>query len=145
MLSRLIFMVPEMIMLVVAAWMIFGVQIFGSVLDLILLILLGAMQFSGVGLLVAARARTMETVSGMMNLIMLPMWTLSGIFFSYERYPEAFWPLIRCLPLTPLIDSMRAVMNEGTSILALWPQVSVMAIWTLLTFVVSLFVFRWGD
>ena len=145
MVSRLIFMVPEMVLLLVVAWLIFGVQVYGSWLAVVFLILLGATQFSGIGLLVASRARTMETVSGLMNLIMLPMWTLSGIFFSYERYPEITWPLIRALPLTPLIDSLRAVMNEGTPLWELWPQLAVMSVWTLVTFAIALRIFRWGD
>ena len=85
----------------------------GSLLAVVLLILLGAFTFAGLGLLVASRAKTMEAVSGLMNLVMLPMWMLSGIFFSSERFPDAVQPFIKALPLTPLIDALRAVMLEG--------------------------------
>ncbi len=145
MISRLLFMIPEMILLVLFARFIFGVQIFGSVVDVVLLILIGAIQFSGIGLLIAARCRTMEAVSGMMNLTMLPMWTLSGIFFSYERFPEVVHPLIKMLPLTPLIDSLRAVMVDGTSIVALWPELLIMTLWSVVSFAIALWIFRWGD
>ena len=64
-------------------------------------------MFSGIGLLVASRAKTIETVTGLMNLVMLPMWILSGIFFSSERFPAAAQPLIKAIPLTPLIDALR--------------------------------------
>ncbi len=95
MLSRLIFLIPEVLFLLVFAWLAFGVAIHGSLLAVLLLVLLGAFTFSGIGLLVASRAKTMEAVSGLMNLVMLPMWMLSGIFFSSERFPEAAQPFIK--------------------------------------------------
>jgi len=85
----------------------------------------------------------MEGASGLMNLTMMPMWLLSGVFFSYERYPEALHPLIRLLPLTALNDAMRAVMIDGNSILTQGPELLVMAAWCVVTFVVALRVFRW--
>ncbi len=105
--SRMLFMVPEVIVLLVFARFVFDVRIFGSVLAVISLIVLGAVMFSGLGLLLAARPRTLEAVSGLMNLVMLPMWMLSGIFFSSDRFPEFAQPLIKLLPLTALIDSLR--------------------------------------
>ena len=78
-----------------------------------MLILLGALAFAGIGLLVASRARTVEAVSGLMNLVMLPMWVLSGIFFSSERFPEAMQPFIKALPLTPLINRAAGRLSGG--------------------------------
>jgi ABC-type multidrug transport system permease subunit len=143
--SRLFFMIPEIILLLLFARFAFGVRIYGNWFAIIGLVLLGAAQFSGIGLLVASRARTLESVSGLMNMVMLPLWTLSGIFFSYERFPEAFHPVIKILPLTPLIDSLRAVMLEGTGILALWPQLLIMVAWSIASFTLALLVFRWTD
>ena len=145
MLSRLCFMVPEIIVLVVFSWLAFGVQVYGSWLAVVLLILVGAFEFSGIGLLVASRAKTLETVSGLMNLVMLPLWTLSGIFFSYERFPEAVQPVIRLLPLTPLNDALRAVMLDGASLASLWPELTVMTLWGVITFALALAIFRWSD
>ena len=98
----------------------------GSIFAVAVLILLGAVMFSGIGLLIASRAKTIEAVSGLMNLVQLPMWIVSGIFFSSERFPEAVQPLIRALPLTPLIDSLRSVMLEGASSGAQLPRIGVM-------------------
>ena len=114
--SRLLFLVPEILVLMLFARVAFGVVIQGSVLSIVVLILLGALTFAGIGLLVASRARTLEAVSGLMNLVMLPMWVLSGIFFSSERFPEAMQPFIKALPLTPLIEALRAVTIEGMSL-----------------------------
>ena len=143
--SRLFFMIPEMILLVVFSWFFFDVQIYGNWISIIVLILIGAVQFSGIGLLVAARAKTMESVSGLMNLVMLPMWTLCGIFFSYENFPSVVQPAIKLLPLTPLIDSLRAVMIEGATLFSQWPEILTMCVWGTVTFVIALSIFRWGD
>lgn len=143
MLSRLLFMIPEVLLILLFAWLAFGVEVRGSVAALALIIVLGAFTFAGIGLLVASRAKTIETVSGLMNLVMLPMWLLSGIFFSSERFPEFLQPLIKVLPLTPLIDALRATMLEGTPLFALWPQLLVLALYGVVSFAIALKIFRW--
>jgi ABC-type multidrug transport system permease subunit len=143
MLSRLLFLVPEVLILLVFARMAFGVVIYGSLLAVTFLILLGAAMFAGLGLLVASRAKTLEAVSGLMNLVMLPMWLLSGIFFSSQRFPEAVQPAIKLLPLTALNDSLRAVMQEGAGLAALLPEIGLMLAWAVVTFVLALRWFRW--
>jgi ABC-type multidrug transport system permease subunit len=141
--SRMLFMIPEVLVMLLFAWLVFGVKIRGSLLVIALLILVGAVMFSGLGLLVASRARTLEAVSGLMNLVMLPMWVLSGIFFSSERFPDAVQPAIKLLPLTPLIDSLRAVMLEAETVRSLAPELTIMIVWTVLSFALALRWFRW--
>lgn len=143
MVSRLIFLIPEVLVLLLFGRFAFGVAIQGRVVDVIVLILLGAAMFAGIGLLVASRARTVEAVSGLMNLVMLPMWVLSGIFFSSERFPAAAQPVIQLLPLTLLNHALRAVMQEGQSLAALGPQLGLMAAWGIGTFLLALRWFRW--
>ncbi|HEV3259065.1 MAG TPA: ABC transporter permease [Gemmataceae bacterium] len=143
MLSRLAFMVPEVLLLLVFARIVFGVVIQGSVLALTALIVLGAFTFAGIGLLVASRARTVEAVSGLMNLVMLPMWVLSGIFFSSERFPAAAQPFIKALPLTPLINALRAVTLEGASLASQTTETAILAAWGVVTFLLALRWFRW--
>ncbi len=145
MISRMLFMIPEIFLLLIFARFAFGVQVYGSWLAVAILILLGAVQFAGIGLLVGSRVRTLESASGLMNLVMLPMWTVSGVFFSYERFPEQVLPVIKALPLTALNDALRAVMLEGRTLLSIWPELSVMSTWTVLTFVIALLIFRWND
>jgi ABC-type multidrug transport system permease subunit len=142
-LSRLLFMITEMVVLIVFVRLAFGVVIRGSPLAVAALILVGALTFSGIGLLVASRARTLEAVSGLMNLVMLPMWVLSGIFFSSERFPEAAQPFIKALPLTPLIDALRAVSLEGASLASQWLELSILAAWGVGSFALALRWFRW--
>jgi ABC transporter DrrB family efflux protein len=144
MVSRLLFMVPEVLTLLVFAWLVFGVTIAGSVGAVVFLILLGAFGFAGLGLLVASRAQTTEAVSGLMNLVMLPMWVLSGIFFSSERFPGFLQPFIRVLPLTALINALRAVMLEGASLASQWEEVLTLALWGVVSFALALRFFRWN-
>jgi ABC-2 type transport system permease protein len=144
MLSRLIFLAPDVLILLVFAWLVFGVAIQGSLLAVVFLVLLGAFTFSGIGLLVASRAKTVEAVSGMMNVVMLPQWVLSGIFFSAERFPEGAQPYLKLIPLTPLNDALRAVMLEGKPLTSQLTEIGILAVWGVVTFVLALRVFRWN-
>jgi len=143
MLSRLVFLFLEVAAVVIFAWLAFGFTVRGSWLTLSLITLLGGFTFSGIGLLVAARPTTIEGVSGLMNFIMLPMWLLSGTFFSSERFPQVFQPFIKALPLTALNMVLRSVMNEGASIWANWLPISIMVAWLAVSFVVALKIFKW--
>jgi ABC-type multidrug transport system permease subunit len=143
MLSRLVFTVIEIVLLLTFAWLVFDVEVRGNVLALAALIVLGGASFAGIGLLVACRAQTIETVSGLMNAVMLPMYVLSGVFFSSSRFPEVVQPLIQILPLTALIHGLRAVVNEGAGWSALaWP-VLVLGAWGGVSFALALRWFRW--
>lgn len=143
MLARLVFLVFEVAVLVGFGALAFGVGVRGSLAALALVSLLGASSFAGLGLLVASRTRTIEGVSGLMNVVMLPMWLLSGTFFSWERFPEAVHPLIRALPLTALNDALRAVMIEGRPLAALGPELGVLLACGAFSFLVAVRVFRW--
>jgi len=141
--SRLVFLVLELGVLVSFGRWILGVPFRGDVLSFAVVSVLGAFTFAGLGILVASRARTIQGVSGIMNLVMMPMWLASGVFFPYERFPEAIHPVLRLLPLTPVNDALRAVMLDGESIFRLGPEIAVMAGWIALTFAAGLRIFRW--
>ena len=143
MLSRLIFLVLEVAAVIVFAWLAFGFTVRGSWLSVVLITMLGGFTFSGLGLLVAARPTTIEGVSGLMNFIMLPMWLLSGTFFSSERFPQILQPFIQALPLTALNNALRALMNEGASLWSNWPAIAILLAWCLVSFVVALKIFKW--
>jgi len=141
--SRLIFLVPEAGALLLFAYFLLSVPLRGSLLMLSGVSLLGALAFTGLGLLTAARPRTIEGVSGVMNLVMVPMWVFSGIFFSTERFPAAIQPIIQALPLTALNDALRAVMLEGAGLAAVAPELVNLTLWGAVSFAVALKVFRW--
>lgn len=142
--GRLVFMIPELIVILGAGALLFGVPIRGSLQAVFLLSLAGAAAFSGLGLLTASRARRIETVSGLMNAIMLPMWLLSGIFFAPERFPDFMQPLVQALPLTQLNYALRAVILEGAGLLSQSWRLLILAAWGGVSFVLALRWFRWN-
>ena len=143
MFSRLFWLVLEVITLLGFGALAFGVPLRGSFTALALICLLSALAFAGMGLLIASRARTTEGVSGLMNLVMLPMWIFSGVFFSSSNFPNAVQPVIKLLPLTAVNDALRANMLEGASLASLSGQMLVIAGWLVVSFVLALRLFRW--
>jgi ABC-type multidrug transport system permease subunit len=142
-LGRLVFLVPEVVILVGIGWLFFGVAVHGSLLLLLLTCLIGAMTFCGMGLLIGSRVTTIEGASGIANVVLLPMWVLSGVFFSSERFPDAAQPFIRALPLTALNEALRGIMTEGRGLAGVLPQLAILAAWGLVSFAVALRIFKW--
>jgi len=142
-LSRLTFLVLEVALLLGFAALVFGVPLRGSPVVLAGVCLLSALAFASLGLLLAARPRTVEGVSGIMNLVMLPMWIFSGVFFSSARFPDAVQPLIKALPLTAVNDALRATMLRGAGPGQLLPELAVIIAWLVLTFALAVRLFRW--
>jgi len=142
-LSRLVLLTIEVVVFLGFAWVVFGVPFRGPLWQLALVCVLTSLVFSALGLLVASRARTMEAVSGLMNLVMLPMWILSGVFFSASRFPTMIQPLVRALPLTAAIDAMRGNMLQGIPLSHMMASLAILLAWFALPFAVSLRIFRW--
>jgi ABC-2 type transport system permease protein len=143
MLSRLLFLAAEVAVIVTFGWLAFGVRVHGSVFALGAVALLSTFSFSGIALLIASRTESTEVASGWMNFVQMPMWLFSGSFFDYSRFPDAVQPLIKVLPLTAFNDAARAILNEGASIVSVWPQVLILCAWGAVSFVVAVKVFRW--
>jgi ABC-type multidrug transport system permease subunit len=141
--SRLNFLIPEAGALLLFANLALGVPLRGSLVLLVAVSLVGALAFSGLGLLTAARPRTIEGVSGVMNLVMVPMWVFSGIFFSTERFPTAMQPFVQALPLTALNDALRGVMLEGMTLVPMLPELGILIAWGAVSFLLALKIFRW--
>jgi len=141
--SRLILMIIEVGLLLAFGALFFHIRVMGSVAAIALIAGMGSLTFGGVGLLTASRAQKIESVSGLINLVMMPMWIFSGVFFSYERFPAVIHPLIKALPLTALNDALRASILEGTPLLRQWPRLVVMVLWGGISFVLALKLFRW--
>jgi ABC-type multidrug transport system permease subunit len=141
--SRFFFLILEIVVLVGAAALLFDVPVRGSWLQLFVISLVSALAFGGLGLLIASRARTMEGVSGLMNLVMMPMWVLSGVFFSSTNFPKAAQPVIQALPLTASINALRATMLQGVGWSAVGPSLLIILAWLVVTFVLALRLFRW--
>jgi len=142
-LSRLVLLVAEVGAVLGFAVLVFHVPMHGSLIALGLFCVLSSMSFCALGLLIASRVQTIEAASGMTNAVMMPMWICSGVFFSAQRFPNVMQPLIKALPLTAVIDALRANMLQGATLAQIAPQAGVLSAWLVVCFFVALKLFRW--
>lgn len=140
---RLMILVVEVAVPIGFGALAFGVPVRGSLVELGVIALLASLSFSALGLLIASRATTIEGVSGLMNVTQVPMWILSGVFFSAQRFPDLVQPLIKALPLTAAIDALRGNLLQGSSLIQLGPELAVLGGWLVVCFVLALKLFRW--
>ena len=141
--SRLVLMLIELAALLGFGSLVFHLRVVGSWVSILAISSLGALCFGGIGLLTAARAQKIETISGLINVVMMPMWILSGVFFSYERFPAVFHPFIRALPLTALNDALRAAILEGAPLRHQAARLLILGAWGGLSYLLALRWFRW--
>jgi len=141
--SRLVLMTLEVGLLLGFGALVFHLRVLGSIATILLIGAIGALGFAGLGLLTASRAQKIESVSGLINLVMMPMWIFSGVFFSYERFPAVIQPFIKALPLTALNDALRATILEGATLGAQSGRMLILALWGGISFVLAVKWFRW--
>jgi len=141
--SRLVLMLIEVGLLLGFGVLVFHMHVLGSLLTVLLLGAIGAVAFGGLGLLTASRAQKIETVSGLINVVMMPMWIFSGVFFSYERFPAMAQPFIKALPLTALNDALRATILQGSPLITQSGRLLVLILWGSISFALALRWFRW--
>jgi ABC-2 type transport system permease protein len=133
----------QVVVLLVFARVFFGVTVHGSHLAVMALSLLGSWSFAGLGLLCASRAQNAETANGLINLVTLPMFVVSGVFFSSSRFPEVLHPFIRLLPLSAFNDALRALVNDGATLASQWSPLLVLVAWGVLSSALALRLFKW--
>jgi len=141
--SRFVFLLVEVVVILGSAVLLFGVPVRGSLLQLLAVCVISALAFGGIGLLIASRSKTTEGVSGLMNLVMMPMWVLSGVFFSSTNFPAAAQPFIQALPLTATINALRGTMLQGIGWAGVGLPLLIVSLWGAAAFGVALRVFRW--
>ena len=143
MLARLVFLGPEVFVPLAFGALALGMPIRGSYGAVAVVCLAGAFAFTGIGLLAASRPRTFEGMSGILNLLMLPMWILSGVFFSAANFPDALQPFIQALPLTALNDALRGVVLEGAALGDIGGELMLLGAWAVVPFALAMALFRW--
>jgi ABC-type multidrug transport system permease subunit len=141
--GRLVVLTPEAGAPLIFGVLVLGMPIRGSIAAITIVCLIGALAFGGLGLLLASRVRTFEAISGLMNLSTVPMWILSGVFFSATNFPQAMQPLIQALPLTALINALRSVILEGSALTGITRELGILAAWGIGSFVIALRIFKW--
>ncbi len=133
----------ESTLLFIFAYLVFDISIQGNPAALFLVFFAGNIAFSGIAVFVCSRTGKTETGNGLINVVVMPMMVLSGIFFSYHNFPEWSHPVIRKLPLTLLADGLRTIFIEGAGFTeACFPAVILTAI-GLLFFTAGLKIFKW--
>jgi ABC-type multidrug transport system permease subunit len=144
-LARLMFLLPEVAIPLLFGRYVLGMPLRGSVVAVAVVSLVGALSCGGIGLLAASRTKTFEAISGLVNLILLPMWIASGVFFSASRFPEVVQPFVQALPLTAMVDALRAVILEGASLASsqVVTELAILTVWGIVPFVIALKIFRW--
>lgn len=142
-LFRLVVAAAESGVLILFGWLLFDLELRGSFLDLVILIALAALAFAGLGLLIGCRAQNPQTAAGLVNLVTMPMFLLSGVFFSADRFPDWSQPVVQALPLTALNDALRAVINDGTRLIEIGHEPLLLLAWGAVPFAVALRLFRW--
>ncbi len=142
-LGRMVFLAPEATLPLAFGSLVLGLPILGTYAAIAVVVLVGALAFGAIGLLLGSRARTIEAVSGLVNAFQLPMWLLSGVFFSYANFPAWLQPVIHALPLTALNDALRAVILDGASLAQVWGEMALVSTWGAVSFGLALKLFRW--
>ena len=144
-LARLMFLLPEVAIPLLFGRYVLGMPLRGSVVAVAVVSLVGALSCGGIGLLAASRTKTFEAISGLVNLILLPMWIASGVFFSASRFPEVVQPFVQALPLTAMVDALRAVILEGAPLASsqVVTELAILTVWGIVPFVIALKIFRW--
>ncbi|MGQ0650085.1 MAG: ABC transporter permease [Gemmatimonadaceae bacterium] len=140
---RLGLMLIEVTVIAGFGYFAFGVPMRGSLGVFILVALMGTFAFGALGLLIASRAKTVEAASGMMNLVMLPMWVASGVFFAASRFPDVVQPFVQALPLTAVVDALRLNMLQGGGLSVVGGELAILAAWLVIGFALALRLFRW--
>jgi ABC-type multidrug transport system permease subunit len=143
MFARLLGIVPEVVVPLAVGVFAFGMPVNGSLAAVAVIGVLGGLSFAGLGLLVASRVRTFEAISGLMNIAMVPMWLLSGVFFSAANFPAAVQPFVQVLPLTAAVDALRAVILDGATLVEVGGELLLLVLWGLVPFGIALRIFKW--
>ncbi len=133
-LSKLVQETGRAILLIAVAIGLFGIIIAGSMLLTLLLLVLVALCFVGLGMMISARVSTQADYQQIIQPITLPMMFLSGVFFPVETMPWIFQKLAYLIPLTYANDALRAVMLKGAGIGAIWIDILVLLGFTALFF-----------
>lgn len=141
--GRMIILTAEFLAVMVTGVLIFKFQVFGHWGSYILLTILGAAAFTAIAILCASRTKSIPMVSGITNLISLPMMMLSGVFFSKNNFPDWLQQGVAYLPLTALNDALRKIALEGQSLTQVSQEMLVLGGYFVVGSVLSLKLFKW--
>tara|TARA_Y100001980_G_C14556910_1_gene353408 strand:+ start:44112 stop:45167 length:1056 start_codon:yes stop_codon:yes gene_type:complete len=141
--SRLMLSAIEVLLLVGITKWIFDISVTGSILAVVLLVIAGNVAFTGLAILIASRTANTQIANGLINLVVMPMMIMSGIYFSYHNFPDFMIAVIQFLPLTILADSIRTVFLEGATLINVLPQMISLFVFGLVSYGLGIRIYKW--
>jgi len=133
----------EAVLLIAFCYFYFDVTMSGSTLAFILIFVAGNIAFTGIAIFASSRTSDTRIGNGLVNLVVMPMMVLSGIFFSYQNFPDYAIRIIEKLPLTMMADHTRSVFIEGAGIHQVLMPSTVLTILGLIFFALGLRIYKW--
>ncbi|HLN55454.1 MAG TPA: ABC transporter permease [Bacteroidales bacterium] len=140
---RIVMNVIESLTLLVFAIIVFKMRIQGDLTSLVLVYLAGNVAFAGLAVFVSSHTASTEVGNGLINAVVMPMMVLSGIFFSYQNFPDWSHGFIKALPLTMMTDSFRSIINEGSGLLDVALPIVILLTIGAVLFSAGLKIFKW--
>ena len=130
-------------LLLLFAYFAFGIHIQGSIPALITIFLAGNIAFSGIAVFISSNTSKTEVGNALINVVVMPMMILSGIFFSYHNFPDWFIPIIQKFPLTIMADDIRGIFIEGAGFAETFIHGLILSVTGILFFIAGIKYFKW--
>ena len=144
-LSRIFLLMFTLVVVWVGSDLILDFRVYGSLLTLFFVFLVGSVCMTSLGLVIASRGTSEEFANGVLNVICWPMMFLSGVWFSLEGAPQWLQTAAKIFPLTHMLTAARKVMNEGQGIMAVMPELAIMAAMTVGFLLIGAMLFSWNE
>lgn len=133
----------EAVILFTFAKLFFQIPVEGSLFTAIVIFTAGMICFTGLAILSSCRVSNTNVGNGIVNLVVMPMMIMSGIFFSYHGFPDFMIPIIQKLPLTMIADSIRGVFIEGSTLQELLSPILILTSSGIIFLAIGLKLFKW--
>jgi ABC-2 type transport system permease protein len=143
-LARLLLSLVQAALILAVGVYLFGATLYGSVLWLFVLVTVANLVFLNLGFAVAGRSANPDAAQGVASAVAIPMMFLSGVFFPTDTLPQIVQTVVQYLPLTPLLEALRAVTLEGESIATTGPQLLLLGAWVAASFLIAGRLFRFA-
>ena len=106
---------------------------------------LGNLIFLSLGFAIAGRAESVDAANNTTQLVTHPLMILSGAFFPTDSMPGWLQPVADLLPLTPLIDSMRAIALQDAGITDIGSELALIGAWIVVGLGLARITFRFTE
>lgn len=133
----------SLVLMFIIAINVFNLHVVGNWLELSIYLMTSIVMILGIGLALGGWAKNERQVAPLANVIVFPMMFLSGTFFPRFLMPEWVQNISAILPLTPVIDGIRLIANEGKHFIDIMPQIGLIGLWMIVIYFIAFRVFRW--